>query len=46
MKNKSNKNNTFEYQGRSRKQYRNSAIGAFTTGVALIISLILMAIFG
>tara|TARA_A100001015_G_C14397154_1_gene484047 strand:- start:258 stop:398 length:141 start_codon:yes stop_codon:yes gene_type:complete len=33
-------------QGRSKKQYRSSAIGAFISGIALIICLILIAIFG
>ncbi len=35
-----------ERQGRSKEQYRNSAIGAFISGLALIISFILIAIFG
>tara|TARA_Y100000114_G_scaffold26476_1_gene22188 strand:- start:81 stop:221 length:141 start_codon:yes stop_codon:yes gene_type:complete len=45
MKNKLNKDNIFEYQGRSKKQYENSAIGAFVSGIGFIISMILIAIF-
>lgn len=33
-------------QGRSKKQYESSAIGAFISGIGLIITLILIAIFG
>ena len=35
-----------ERQGRSEHQYRNSAIGAFVSGIGFIISMILIAIFG
>ena len=33
-------------QGRSKKQYKSSAIGAFVSGLSLIIILILITIFG
>ena len=35
-----------ERQGRSEHQYRNSAVGAFISGIGLIICIILIAIFG
>ena len=35
-----------ERQGRSKEQYRNSSIGAFVSGALLIISIILIALFG
>ena len=38
--------NRNERQGRSEKQYRSSAIGAFISGIGLIICIILIAIFG
>jgi len=38
--------NRFERQGRSEKQYRSSAIGAFVSCFGFIITLILIAIFG
>ena len=38
--------NKDKYQGRSDNQYRSSAIGAFISGIGLIICLILIAIFG
>jgi|TARA_B100001094_G_C18113831_1_gene762764 hypothetical protein len=33
-------------QGRSKKQYKSSAMGAFISGLGIIIVLILIAIFG
>ena len=33
-------------QGRSKKQYKSSAMGAFISGLGIIIILILIAIFG
>lgn len=33
-------------QGRSKKQYKSSAMGAFISGLGFIITLILIAIFG
>tara|TARA_B100000900_G_C20082197_1_gene514527 strand:+ start:423 stop:563 length:141 start_codon:yes stop_codon:yes gene_type:complete len=33
-------------QGRSKEQYKSSAIGAFVSGLSLIIIFILIAIFG
>ena len=38
--------NKIKRQGRSKKQYKSSAIGAFISGLSLIIILILIAIFG
>lgn len=43
---KDKENNNFERGGRSKEQYQNSAIGAFISGLALIIGFILIFIFG